>query len=255
MPFSNRAFQYSDGFFETMIMQNGKVRFWQDHLDRVLEAAAVLKMEIPSFFNKPALSDQLEELARKNHCAELGRLKWKIWRTGAGLYTPQTDAVEWIVTAAPSQSPAQEFVHAQTCTSVQTYFSPFSGFKGVHSPIYVLASREKKEKAADDLLLLDGQGHVAELTASSIFWIKENTLFNPSLQTGCLNGIARRNLMRLALQLGYSVAEGLYKPELLQEAEVVFAANVTGIKQLSGLDQLSFPVTIHPFLIAAETLF
>ncbi len=33
---SNRGFQYADGLFETMIFQSGKIRFFEDHLERLL---------------------------------------------------------------------------------------------------------------------------------------------------------------------------------------------------------------------------
>jgi 4-amino-4-deoxychorismate lyase len=56
------------------------------------------------------------------------------------------------------------------------------------------------------------------------------------LQTGCINGIVRQQLLRAAPDLGISLQEGLYKPEVLCEAQAVFCANVMGIQWLNEVN-------------------
>ncbi|RYF55396.1 MAG: aminotransferase IV, partial [Cytophagaceae bacterium] len=83
---------------------------------------------------------------------------------------------------------------------------------------------------------LDTAGHLAECLASTLFWYANGTLYTPSLQTGCINGIVRQQCLRTAPALGISVQEGLYKPELLRETEAVFCANVMGIQWLNQVN-------------------
>lgn len=236
LPLHNRSFQYNDGFFETMIMVNGQVRFWADHLDRIQEAAAVLRLELPAEFLQPDFALKLAELAQKNNCSQLARIKLKVWRAGAGLYTPQTDAVDWLVTATAGQAPPATPVQVGICESVRTLPSSFSAYKGFNAPVYVLASREKAQRDLDDVLLLDPQGNLAELTASNLFWIREQTVFTPSLQSGCLNGIMRRNVLRWAQYQGWCVQEGLFSPVALTQADLVFSGNVNGLRLLATLE-------------------
>ncbi|WP_190300395.1 aminotransferase class IV [Rufibacter hautae] len=236
LPISNRAFQYNDGFFETIILKEGKIRFWPQHLERIREAADALGIEMPAELFSDQFSKTLLQLAEQNKYGSLARVKLKVWRAGAGLYTPQTDKAEWLVTVQEAQKPLTNPIQVGICQTSRTIPSPFSSFKGVNSPVYVLASREKASRGLDDLILLDPAGNLAELTFSNLFWIKDQMLFTPALATGCLNGILRRKLLQLVSQNNWDVQEGLFKPDALKEAQVVFGGNVTGLRMIETLD-------------------
>ncbi|MEJ8802353.1 aminotransferase class IV [Pontibacter sp. H249] len=235
LPVSNRAFQYNDGFFETVMVVDGKLRFWQDHLARMQEAAASLKLELPVYFTKAAFEQQLLQLAEQNQAVKYGRLKLKVWRAGAGLYTPEVKTVEWLATVQPTAAGTTESISIGICQSIKTIYSPLSHFKGPNAPIYVLAANEKKQTDHDDLLLLNPQGMVAELISSNIFWLLNGKLFTPALDTGCVNGIARRNMLRWCSIQSIKVREAYFTPERLREADAIFAANVTAIRSIKSI--------------------
>ncbi|WP_165864805.1 aminotransferase class IV [Rufibacter latericius] len=236
LPLTNRAFQYNDGFFETIILENGTLRFWPEHQARIKEAASVLGLTLPKeLLNKDFLS-LIRQLAEQNQCGNLARVKLKVWRAGEGLYTPQTDAADWLVTAHPMQKAPIAPLQVGICQTVRTLPSPFSSFKGIQSPVYVLASREKALRSFDDLILLDPSGNLAELTYSNLFWVKGETLYTPGLQTGCLNGIMRRKLLQWALRRNWQVNEGLFQPNELTAADAVFSGNVTGLRIIQSLE-------------------
>lgn len=177
------------------------------------------------------------QLAKQRNAAKMGRLKLKVWRAGAGLYTPQSNDIEWLATAEPVQFIPNTGIEIGICQTVKTCFSPLSHFKGPHAPLYVLAGIEKQAKGFDDMLLLDAHGHVAELISSNIFWKAEGILYTPALETGCVNGILRRNILRWSRQQGIAVQEALTEPEEIMRAENVFAANVTGIRSIKRLEK------------------
>jgi branched-subunit amino acid aminotransferase/4-amino-4-deoxychorismate lyase len=235
IPFSNRAFHYNDGFFETIMVVNGKIRFWQDHLDRIQEAARNLSLELPAHFTQPDFEHQLLNLAASNNALEFGRLKLKVWRSGEGLYTPDTNQIEWLATVQPAELPNTWLPHVGLCTSVRTIFSPLSTFKGPNSLLYVMAGLEKKANSYDDVILRDRQGLVSELTSSNIFWFVQDTLFTPSLKTGCINGIMRRNILKWCQQEQIKVKEVFFEVDNLIASDVVFSANVTGVRVLQHL--------------------
>ncbi|WP_299699544.1 aminotransferase class IV [uncultured Pontibacter sp.] len=235
LPISNRAFQYNDGFFETIMVVDGRLCFWADHKDRMREAASALQLTIPEYFWDGELEDNLLQLVKQRNAVKLGRLKLKVWRAGAGLYTPQTNEIEWLATAEPTHPLPDAGIEIGVCHSVTTCLSPFSNFKGPQAPLYVLAGIERQTKGFDDLLLLNTDGHVAELISSNIFWMKGDVLVTSDLKTGCVNGILRRNIIRWCQQHNIVVQEVLAKPEELLEADSVFGANVTGIKRIASL--------------------
>ena len=244
---TNRAFQYNDGFFETIMVVDGKLRFWLDHQARIREAALALQLDIPDYFWDGELEENLLQLAKQHKMVRFGRLKLKVWRSGDGLYTPQSNEIEWIATGEFFEPIPDTSIKVGICESVRTYKSPLSHFKGPHAPLYVLAGIEKRAKGFDDMLLLNAEGYVTELISSNIFWVKDDILYTPSLETGCVYGILRRNILRWTQQHGISAQETFAKPDELHQADVVFASNVTGIKGIARLAENSLQFE-HQFL-------
>lgn len=247
LPLSNRAFQYNDGFFETMIVRDGAIRFWDDHVARMKEASAALEIQLFQSISANKLQKQLLQLSEQNNVSNYGRVKVKVWRGGAGLYTPQTDAAAWLATAQPTEVPLNLTLQVGLCRTARTQPSPFSAFKGPNALVYVMAGHEKTQTRYDDLLLLSPKGDVAEFISSNIFWMNGNTLHTPDLKTGCINGIARRNILRWAGNNNMAVAEGFYPVESLYSADTAFAANVTGIKEIKTIEASQLQ-TNHPLV-------
>ena len=244
---TSRAFQYNDGFFETIMVLKGRLRFWQDHVERMREAAAALRLELPSIFFSVEFEEQLLELARQCHTLAFGRIKLKVWRAGAGLYTPQTNEIEWLATAQAATSLPEDPIRVGVCQGITTLFSPLSHFKGPNAPLYVLAGVEKQERGIDDLVLLNRQQIVAELISSNLFWIRDNVLYTPALDTGCVNGILRRNILRYCQTAGIKVREAYFPVDKVQQADAAFSVNVTGLRPISFIEGIAMP-TNHPFI-------
>jgi len=245
LPLTNRAFQYNDGFFETIMVVKGRLRFWQDHVARMREAAFALRLELPSIFFSVEFEEQLLELARTFGALTNGRLKLKVWRAGAGLYTPQTNEVVWLAMAQAATPVPEKSIQVGVCHGITTLFSPLSHFKGPNAPLYVLAGVEKQERGVDDLVLLNRQQIVAELISSNLFWIRDNVLYTPAMDTGCVNGILRRNILRHCQVAGIKVREAYFPVDKVQQADAAFAANVTGLRPISSIEGIAMP-TNHP---------
>ncbi|PKV75486.1 branched-chain amino acid aminotransferase/4-amino-4-deoxychorismate lyase [Pontibacter ramchanderi] len=220
---------------------DGKLRFWNDHKARIREAAAALYLAIPDYFWGEELEENLLQLARQRNAANFGRLKLKVWRAGEGLYTPHTNDIEWLATAAPTQPIPYTSIKVGISQMARTCLSPLSHFKGPHAPLYVLAGIEKQNRNLDDILLLNAQGHVAELISSNIFWLKDGVLYTPTVDTGCVNGILRRNILRWCQNKGIAVQEVLAAPDELLQADMVFSTNVTGIRSMKEIDTHTLP--------------
>ena len=236
LPLTNRAFQYGDGFFETVMVVNGRLQFWPDHLDRMQEAAHALHLELPAYFCEQFFEQQLLQLADENGAIEHGRLKLKVWRAGGGLYTPETNLIDWLATVQPATPLHPDSITVGICQSIRTICTPFSHLKGPNALIYTLAGLEKKQTGFDDMLLLNAQGIVSELISSNLFWMMDNKLFTPALDTGCVNGIARRNILRWCRKNHMKVHEAYFSPQRLHDAHAVFAANVTGIRSIESIN-------------------
>lgn len=228
---TDRAFQYGDGLFETVRFESGKIWYWPDHYDRLVRGMAALYLDIPAQFSEGYLHDAAVDLIQQNNLNNGPiRIKLQVWRQPGGLYTPTTHAINWLLTAKPGQPFAlTDKPRLGIFRDVRLSPSRISPFKTLNALPYVLAGVYRQQHAFDEVVLLDTNGHLAECVASSLFWVKGHQLFTPSLQSGCIEGIIRRQLLRT-----YQAQEGLFLPAVLESADAVFCANVSGMQTLLG---------------------
>ena len=246
----NRGLQFNDGFFETLVLTAGRLRYAADHAARMQRAAAVLHLQLPAALSSPdALERTLQRVAEANALAAGSRLRLQLWRTGGGLYAPATADVHWLATAVPYAPGGASPARAGFAESIRTQYSPLSFCKGPYALHYVLAAQERVARGLDELLLLDAHGHVAEAGAAAVFWLKDDELFTPALASGCVAGVRRAHLLRVARQHGLRCHEGLYPAAELLGAEAAFTANVAGIRLLSHIDATEL-MSAHPLLTA-----
>ncbi|GAB3717473.1 aminotransferase class IV [Spirosoma flavus] len=252
---NDRAFQYGDGLFETIRYEQGTVWFWPDHFDRLTAGMAALGLQAPDHFTADILHQRITELVVANNLTNVvARIKIQVWRQAGGLYTPTTPKANVLITARSGHSFAITTKrHVAVYDTFRLSTSPVSAFKTLNALPYVLAGVYKEQNKLDDVILLDTNGNLAECLASNLFWYANHTLFSPSLQTGCINGIVRRQLLRSAPTLGISLIEGLYQPDVLTHADVVFCTNVMGIQWLRSINGLNNSQST-PSIANAESL-
>lgn len=238
---NDRAFQYGDGLFETIRYENGRIWYWPDHFDRLTAGMHALQLSYPNNFTAETLSQRIDQLLLANRLIDQSaRIKLQVWRQAGGLYTPSTNNSHVLLTARSGQPfSLTEKAAVGIYDAFRLTQSPVSSFKTLNALPYVLAGLYKQEHAYDDVILLDAQGNLAECLASNLFWFINQTLVMPSLMTGCVNGIIRRQFLRLAPRLGLSIDEGNYPLSVLEQAEGVFCANVMGIQWLRQIVGLS----------------
>lgn len=232
---NDRAFQYGDGLFETIRYEADRVWFWPDHFTRLSAGLSALQLIPPGNFTSTNVHNSIVQLLSANELThQPARIKIQVWRQSGGLYTPATNEANVLITVRPGNAFS---ITEKAQTGIYDTFrlspSPVSAFKTLNALPYVLAGLYKDLHKLDDVILLDTEGHLAECLASSLFWYANETLYTPSLQTGCINGILRQQCLRMAPDLGIALQEGLYRSETLYKAEAVFCANVMGIQWLN----------------------
>ena len=235
LPLPNRGLTFGDGFFETLIFTEGRLRLAADHCARMRRAAAALHLALPpALATADALAATLARLARAN-ALPAARLRLQLWRAGGGRYTPPTDAAEWLATAEP-HAPDESALHqVDFARDTQSVFSPLSFCKGPQAWLYVRAAHERQQRGLDDIILCDAAGHVAETGSAAIFWLKDRVLYTPALATGCVAGVRRAAVRRAAPAAGLTCREGLFTAADLLSAETIFTANVAALRPVRGV--------------------
>ena len=97
------------------------------------------------------------------------------------------------------------------------YTRKWHRYKSHHYANNVRARLELPSLADQEGFFLTEDGHVAEGITSNIFWVSEDVLYTPSLETGILAGITRDWIISEAKKLGLHVVEGLFTPDKLED--------------------------------------
>src|SRR5437016_12936455 len=71
----------------------------------------------------------------------------------------------------------------------------------------VMARIEANLAGADEALMLNEAGNVAECTADNVFIIKRGQIFTPPISAGALRGITRSVVFEIAIELGLKTTE------------------------------------------------
>lgn len=233
---NNRAFQYGDGVFETLVTRGQHVLFWTDHLERLQKGMRALQLHLPDNF--PAqLQNALPELLEneKQHY----RLKIMVWRQSGGLYTPKENKAQLLMMAKPMEQALPVLGrHGSVGIAEEVHLSPsnYSAFKTMSSLPYVLAGLEKKRKHWDELILLNTAGHLVEASSSNLFWGKGHEIFTPAVATGCVAGILRKQILRY-VPAPFIIQEVEAPIKAFEKAHWAFTSNVTGIHTLQNIEK------------------
>ncbi len=101
-----------------------------------------------------------------------------------------------------------------------------------------LAKREAVRQGANEAVMLNSTGHVAECTGENIFIMKGGRILTPQVSECILEGITRGSIIQVARDMGYDVVETQITRTQLITADEVFmtgtAAEVVPVTCIDG---------------------
>jgi len=257
----NRGFKFGDGIFESMRMCNGKLQFAELHADRLRAAMKALKFDSYTLFDDYFLRQKTTELARKNKLNGNVRYRLSIYREGEGLYTPTSNKPGYILEA--SALPDGGYELNQKGLIIDVYdeltkpINKLSNYKTSNALLYVLAGLYQKQHRLDEAIILNQNGFLCESTSSNVFVVYENQVYTPALSEGCVAGVMRSVVLRLAKMNDIALVEAQISPEILKEADEVFITNASsGIRWVMGYGKKRYfnemAKTITSFLVKTQ---
>lgn len=242
----SRLVKYGDGLFETMKYSQGVIHFFEDHYFRLMSSMRILRMEIPMHFSPEYLLEQIQETIAANHLEKRSaRIRFAIYRAGKGLYTPETLDIGWFCDVGQL---ADEFYPIYNSGIVldlykDHYKAPglLSSLKSSNSLIYVLAGVFAKENSFDDVLLINTNKQITDSISSNVFLLVGDTLKTPTLESGALRGILRKQVLEQAEKIGLQVETAAISPFELQKADEVWLTNtIKGVQWVSNYRKKKF---------------
>ncbi|MBB5322243.1 branched-chain amino acid transaminase [Marinobacter oulmenensis] len=214
----------------------------KEHTDRLFRSAHILNMKMP--FSKEELNEAQRAAVRENNLDE-AYLRPMVFLGSEGMGLRADNLKVHVMVAAwswPSyMSPEAKELGIKVRTSSYTrHHVNITMCKAKANGNYInsmLALNEAITGGAEEALLLDNEGYVAEGSGENIFIVRDGVLHTPEL-TSCLEGITRATILDFARDMGLQVKERRITRDEVYVAEEAFftgtAAEVLPIRELDG---------------------
>lgn len=200
--FSNRAFRYGDSLFESIRVANGKIMFLRDHISRLKLGMTVLRMNLPAEFSSDNIDVLIKLLLAKNHLGRDARVRLSVFRNEGGFYTPETNDISFLIEAEGMDCEGyvlnQKGLWVDIYTDIKKQINKLSNTKNGNALLYVMAGLAKTSMKLDDCFLINENGTICEAISSNVFVVKNGALYTAPLTDGCVDGIMRKQIFRLA---------------------------------------------------------
>ncbi|HWQ27948.1 MAG TPA: aminotransferase class IV [Dehalococcoidia bacterium] len=228
----DRGLLHGRGLFETFRARNGRVLALDRHFERLREGCALL--EVPLTLALAELERAVTTLASR---VDLGDARMRLTVTAG----PEGGQPATLLTAGPSTgydpSLYERGASAVTASVRRNETSPLSRVKSLNCLDNVLARREAVRQGADEALLLNTRGRLAEGALTNLFLLLDGALVTPPVEEGALPGVTRSVVLDLADAIGVRTREAPLETSDLARADEAFLTNaVAGVLPLTRAD-------------------
>lgn len=222
----DRGFTLADGLFETLQARGGAVLRLEAHLARLRRGASLLGLPLPRLDYGQILADTL---AANGLADGVLRLTLSRGRGARGVLPPAESTPTVLVTGAPLP-PLSSVRLVIARVTRRNEFSPLSGIKSLNYLDNILARQEAAGRGADDAVLLNTQGRIAETSMANVFVVKDGALLTPPVGDGALPGVMRAELLKLG------AVERMLSPEDLMASREMFLTTSLGIRSVEEIE-------------------
>ncbi len=228
----DNALLYAEGLFETCLGIDGRIIFFNEHLNRLYKGAKVTGFKIP--VKKEILKKWVLNTSSK-HPSRITKIRITVTAGEAARWVGQQGESQIIISVAPHQMPDYPFKLYLSDLKVDQD-SIFRQVKTISYAIHASALREAINKNCNDALLLNEKNQIAEVTSANIFWVNKNKIYTPPLNSGCLEGITRKIVFRESKKLGYKLSEkNITLPNLVNADEIFISSSLKLIAPVSEI--------------------
>lgn len=232
----DRSFLYGDSLYEVVRTYQGKPFRLKEHLKRMEKSAALCQMKLSqpaSLFESQILRSIEAFRKQKGHEQDdvyvriiVSRGSGKI---GFGLGGIETPTLYVIIVEPISLFPNKKFsTGAKLQISKRIRNHPKALDPAMKSGNYLnslLAYLTAAEAGYDDALMLDQQGFLTEGTTYNLFYVNRGIVGTAPLDVGILDGVTRRAILNLCIEMRIPLREVRFPKNYLYEADEVFISS------------------------------
>ena len=238
----NHGLHYASCVFEGERVYDGEIFKLEEHTERLFHSAKRMGIAVP--YSQKEINEACKSIVNIQK-VQNGYVRPLIWRGS-----------EMMAISAQKNK-----VHVAIATwEWGSYFDPKLKLNGIKlnisnwrrpapntipwdtkaSGLYIICTLSKHEAEANgftDSLMLDYEGNIAEATGANIFFKNKDGELHTPIPDSFLDGITRREVIKIAKSKGIKVVERKIKPEEMKDFTGCFltgtAAEVTPVSQIS----------------------
>jgi len=237
----DRSFQYGDGVFEGLRAYDGRIFKLKEHVDRLYRSAAAIRIEIP--LTKSDFCKAIKRVVRENGFKN-AHIKPQLSRGNAfklGMNPLNTTKPNIVIVARSIGESLFKTEGFKLATASVRKIPSVCLDPRIKSNVYlvqILARFNAINAGADEAIMLDMQGYIAEGCGDNIFIVKNGNLYTPPVWQG-LEGITRETVIEISKREGIIVNETqltLYDVHTADEVFIVGSA--AGILSVAEVDNI-----------------
>ena len=243
IPVADHAHLYGDGIFEGIRIYNRRVFKLSEHLQRLYHGMTYLGFKHP--MDIETLKATVLEVCKQANL-DSGYIRLNVTRgTGLGLDPKYIDNNVNLMIMVNTLSLFPQELYKRGLAGVTSPIKVFSSDSldprlkciGRYAS-NILAKHLANAIGADEAIMLNQDGFVAEGTGENIFLVAGNTLRTPHSSCGILQGITRNTVIKIAAEMEFQVSEeNLTTFDLFTADEVFLTGTAAEIISLISLDQ------------------
>jgi branched-chain amino acid aminotransferase len=202
---------YGDGVFEGIRLYSGNIFRLEQHLERLENSAKAILLALPLSRKELSwaacetcrvngLSDAYIRLVVTRGVGDLGLAPWLcakpslfIIASGISLYPPEQYEKGLSIVTVPTRRTGPGALPATV--------------KSLNYLNNILAKIEARQFGAQEGVVLNDQGYVAECTADNLFIVHRGCVLTPPATQGALEGITRGAILDISAELGIPARE------------------------------------------------
>jgi branched-chain amino acid aminotransferase len=226
---ADRGLTLGDGLFETICVAAERPMHLTRHLTRLRDGARLLAIPVP--YDDATLAAAIHAVVAANRLADAAvRLTLTRGPAPRGVLPPDSPTPTVLITAGPLPAAGPVRLVVSTVTR-RNESSPLSRIKSLNYLDSVLARLEAARRGADDALLLNSRGAIAEATTANLFLRSGGRLVTPPVTDGALPGVMRAMLIERC-----GAEERTLFPADVRAADITFLSNSAGLRAVVALE-------------------
>ena len=239
----SNASLHGKGVFTTVAISEGEPFLWEKHWKRLTSNAAQIEIDLSEQSKEAVLQDLTDKIASNAISRGLARITF-LDESPSVIWSFETNRTTTLLITADNLRRIPENFKITLSPYKVNSQSPLAGVKSCNYLEKIMGLDEAKARGFDEAIQLNERGEVTSAVMANVFWLREDVLYTPSLETGCLAGTTREFVME-----NVACREVVAAIDDLAKSEAVFLTSAgVGVVRVATYKSRSFDRIEHPIL-------